>query len=156
VARLVVLLGRSPGVLRDVICSLLARGVVLDKVYVVGTRDSLFDEAEKVLHACPCPQGNAKTIPLHKIILPYNDIDSFEKLTHFRTTIRALANPNTIVDVTGGRKLMSVGAAIEALQVGVQVSYLLVPPQELERLKNCKPDENPCTCTTQNPKHITF
>ena len=48
------LLGRSPGVLRDVLCSLLGVGERVELVYVVGTMDSLFDEAERVLFECPC------------------------------------------------------------------------------------------------------
>ena len=85
------------------------------------------------------------------------DVDSLEKLFHFRSTIRRLIDGRTVVDVTGGRKLMSVGATLQAEREGARVSYLLIPPEELERIsRECQPDKDPCKCTAQKAKLITF
>ena len=155
VVRLVVLLGRSPGVLRDVLCSLLGVGERVELVYVVGTMDSLFDEAERVLFECPC--RGLEGVKVERVVLPYRDVDSLEKLFHFRSTIRRLIDSRTVVDVTGGRKLMSVGATLQAEREGARVSYLLIPPEELERInRECKPDKNPCKCTAEKAKLIIF
>ncbi len=137
--RLVVLLGLSPGVLHSVLC---AWRRVLSKdarVVLVATRRDVAKRAVELASKCPCPGLDAPPLRDESIvetfILERGDVDSLEALEELRSLLGSLGlGTRDAVDVTGGRKLASVAAAIYASSHGALVGYTLIPSEEYQRI----------------------
>jgi len=150
VPRLVALVGASPGALHTTLCLLLRRGIQVDEVLVVTTRREWGAEAIEIARSCPCPGTGEPPAPTatRTITLPYTDIESPHHLAQLRRTLATLLGPNTILDVTGGRKLMSIAAALEALRTGATIAATTILQEEYTRMHSA---QTPCDKTIRNP-----
>jgi CRISPR-associated protein Csx14 len=129
-ARLVSLVGRSPGTLHTVLCLLAREGARVGHVTIVATLPDAAEEAERIAQACPCPWTSrppAEGVPVEKLLLPYQDVTTSSHIRHLRQTIASLLTPDTVLDVTGGRKAMSIAAAIEAAAHGAAIVAAHIP-----------------------------
>ncbi len=154
--RLVSLVGTSPGVLHTTLCKLLEEGEIdpdeLEEVLVVSTLEQQAREALEIAGSCPCPATGKPPLPadakaaIH--LLPYSDIDSQQRLADLRKKLATLIQPGDIVDATGGRKAMSIAAAVEATAKGARVVMTHIPPEtyrevagETEPCRKTRPQE---------------
>ncbi len=123
--RLLSLLGASPGVLHTVLCLLLREGAAPEQVTVLATLLGVAEEALEIARSCPCPWTGTpplqEGINVELITLPYSDVDTAEKARDLRRRVAELLTPDTVVDVTGGRKSMAVAAAVEAAVRGAPI-----------------------------------
>ncbi|ALL01391.1 hypothetical protein Pyrde_1345 [Pyrodictium delaneyi] len=154
--RLVALIGASPGVLHTTLCLLRRKGIQVDEVVVVATRHEWGTEAIEIARSCPCPGEEAPPAPpaTRLLLLPSTDITGPQDITQLRKTLSRLLGPDTILDVTGGRKLMSIAAALEALRKGATITASIIPIHEYDRIRRAT---KPCDKTIQNPStaHLT-
>ena len=138
--RLVALVGASPGALHTTLCLLRQRGIQVDEVVVVATRREWGAEAVEIARSCPCPGTGEPPAPaaICIITLPYTDVEGPHHLAQLRRTLSTLLGPNTILDVTGGRKLMSIAAALEALRTGATIAATTIPHEEYTRIHSAQ------------------
>ena len=122
--RLVSLLGTSPGVVHTVLCLLAREGRQPKSVTIVATIPEAAREAVEIATGCPCPWTRGPPLArdqVRVVLLPYQDVDTAERVRDFRRRIAELLDLDTVLDVTGGRKAMAVAAAIEAATRGIPV-----------------------------------
>ncbi|BBD73326.1 hypothetical protein HS1genome_1715 [Sulfodiicoccus acidiphilus] len=107
--------------------------VKIDEIYVVRTRGEEVERAFRILRAlllC-CVKESP---PLRDVPLDLNDVDSPEDYAKFRGAVLKLVSPGDYVDVTGGRKVMSVAAAVVARERGAHVLTTLISTKEYARV----------------------
>ncbi|NOZ89330.1 MAG: hypothetical protein GXO15_05335 [Crenarchaeota archaeon] len=150
--RLVSLVGTSPGVLHTTLCKLLEHRLLsfseLDEVLVISTREQWATEAIEIARSCPCPAtGNSPLQPGVKTsiyVTPFNDVDSQERLHNLRGLLAEIIDEGDIVDVTGGRKAMTVTAVVEAKERGATVVMTHIPPETYREIAE---ETKPCRKT---------
>ena len=147
---LVSLLGTSPGTPHTTACKLLEEGVHLESYTILATLEQYAREAAAILTGCPCPATGKPPVQQQPrlILLPFTDVDTPEKLRTLRRTLTQLLDENTVLDITGGRKLMAVAAALEALQHGVTIVATILPDHIYNKTRTAK---TPCEKTA--PQH---
>ena len=147
---LVSLLGTSPGTPHTTACKLQEEGVEIEAYTIVATVEQHARQAAEILTQCPCPHtGKPPTNRQpHIILLPFTDVDTPEKLRTLRRTLSKLLTDTTILDVTGGRKIMAVAAALEALQHGASIVATILPDQLYDKIRRA---DKPCEKTA--PQH---
>jgi hypothetical protein len=155
VARLVSIVGASPGTLHTVLCLLEEQGVAPSELAVISTSPSWAHEALEIARSCPCPATGrpprAAAARTTVDILPFHDLEGPEHLAQLRRKLAGHLDPGTLLDVTGGRKLMAVAAALEALRAGAAVVAAMVPPEEYSRILA---ERSPCRKTSARAKLI--
>lgn len=148
--RLVSLVGRSPGTLHTVLCLLRRQGLQPGRVDIVATSAESAAEAERLARSCPCPDGLPALpgdTPVEHHVLPYGDVDSQERLREFRRLVAGLVEPGGLLDATGGRKAMSIAAAIEAAEKGATVLIAHIPWSSY--LEKARARGDPCAATAR-------
>ena len=152
--KLVSLLGTSPGTPHTTICILEQLGHSVRKHIIVATKGAALNEAITILTKCPCPATGkppASTTAIETITLPYNDIKSQEHLQQLRQTLAKILDTDTILDITGGRKIMAVAASLEALNHGATIITTTIPDQLYQEIKQAK---QPCNKTAPEKAKI--
>lgn len=145
--KLVSLLGTSPGTPHTTICILEQLGHHVRKHIIVATKGAALNEATTILKQCPCPATGkppASTTPIETITLPYNDIENQEHLRQLRHILAKILDTDTILDITGGRKIMAVAASLEALNHGATIITTTIPDHLYQEIKQAK---HPCNKT---------
>ena len=145
--KLVSLLGTSPGTPHTTICILKQLGHNIRKHIIVATKGAALSEAITILTQCPCPATNkppAQTTHIETITLPYNDIENQEHLKQLRQTLAKILDTETVLDITGGRKIMAVAASLEALNHGATIITTTIPDKLYQEIKQAK---QPCNKT---------
>ncbi|AWR98668.1 CRISPR-associated ring nuclease Crn1 [Metallosphaera hakonensis] len=141
--KLLVTLGTTPGGIFETFENL-KRGnyeaenhppVHISEVYVIRTSDPAVNLAWKLVKAVFACCGG-KEVTIADIPLEINDINSKQDFLTFKRAIKARLSPGDFVDFTGGRKAMSVAAAIEAREAGAKVVTTIIPQQEYVRITN--------------------
>jgi CRISPR-associated protein Csx14 len=146
VARLVSIIGRSPGTLHTLLCLLQQRGVRPEDVVVLSTSREAAEKAVELASACPCPGGPPplEGLPRPRIVeLPYPDVDNDERLSDFqRRLARLLASSprEVLLDASGGRKAMTAAAAYAAAHAGATVVLAQVPGSLYREALGAEPD----------------
>lgn len=142
--KLVCTLGTSPGGIFETFMNLKKGNyeaedsktpVEIDEVYVIRTSDAAVEFAWKLVKAifvcCERPQAKIVDIPVE--IQDINSIADFEK---FRSKLSSVISPKDYVDFTGGRKAMSVAAALVAMGVKAHVVTTIIPQEEYNRISS--------------------
>ena len=151
-AKLVSLIGASPGTAHTTACLLLSQGVHITKCILVATMEQVANEAEHILRTCKCPNtGKPPLMHTEKIILPFSDVKNAEHLRILREKLAKILDTNTILDITGGRKTMAVAAAIEALNHGATLVASIIPDKLYDQLRKAK---TPCQRTAPDKAWI--
>lgn len=146
-ARLVSLLGLSPGVAHTSLCLLAREGIVVDEIVLVGTQGEVLAEAEEIIRGCPCPwDGPPGPGRIVRVQLDFPDVRGPGDLERLGSILRGLLRRGDYLDITGGRKIMSAWAAIVALDQGAHVVASVVPPGEAERALRAR---DPCGKTVR-------
>ena len=135
-------LGRSPGTLHTTLCALLERGIRIEKVVVVATRGSAVDEAVEIARLCPCPGGGepplARGVELQVVTLGFEDVRGVGDLEEVRRLVSSIADRHTLIDVTAGRRVLALVAAVEGVRRGARIVYALVPYEEQVRAQSSR------------------
>ncbi|MEB2835826.1 MAG: hypothetical protein GSR80_000034 [Desulfurococcales archaeon] len=141
-ARLVSLLGMSPGTPHTVACLLAGEGYRLEEHVILATNPDVAREALGILSTCPCaPDGRPPGVPARVELLPFNDIREPGDLAALRRILGGILDADSILDLTGGRKLMAVAAALEALNRGSIIVSAIISDEDYRRIRDCR---EPC------------
>ncbi|AEM38356.1 hypothetical protein Pyrfu_0485 [Pyrolobus fumarii 1A] len=158
--RLVVLLGMSPGVLHTVLCALRANAATPTEVHIVATRRAPVHEAIEIARTCPCPGTDkpplAPSTTIHVHALRVDDVTDEEGINELLEKLEEATRgaKHAIIDVTGGRKLASIIAAMYSVRRGYTTIYTPIPHEEQQRINRA---ETLCDKTTRTPpKPITL
>jgi len=140
-AKLVSTLGTSPGGIFETYMNLRegnyegddVKPIDIKEVYVIRTSDKSVEFAWKLIKAIfSCCKREEVTIS--DIPLTMQDINSSEDFKKFRKEIFSRLNVGDYVDFTGGRKAMSVAAALAAREVKAHVITTIIPQNEYNRI----------------------
>ncbi|MCI2414096.1 MAG: CRISPR-associated ring nuclease Crn1 [Candidatus Aramenus sp.] len=147
--KLISTLGTSPGGIFETYVNLMlgnydaggenAGRVQIQEIYVIRTNDPDVDFAWKLLKAifvcCRAEKNGQGQVTLVDIPLNVNDINSRSDFQTFNNAVKNRINVGDYVDVTGGRKSMSVAAALAALSQRAHVVNTIIPQEELNRIQ---------------------
>jgi hypothetical protein len=152
-ARLVSLVGLSPGSPHTALCLLRGEGYPIDEVVLVGNVAGVVEEAARILRECPCPSGPPPAIGarVSSRLLGFPDIRGQADLAELASTLRGLLGRGDVVDITGGRKVAAAWSAIVALSVGARVAATIVPRGEAERALRAA---SPCGKTVRGARLV--
>lgn len=139
--KLIATLGTSPGGIFETYTNLIngtyesenPRQIEIQDVYIIRTKDKEVEFAWKLVKAlfiCMKVPAQIADIPL-----PINDITSKEDYEIFRKEIFQRINKGDFIDFTGGRKAMSVAAAIGAVKKEAYLVTTIIPQQEYNRIQ---------------------
>lgn len=139
--KLVSTLGTTPGGIFETFMNLRqgkyegedVKPIDIKEVYVIRTSDKGVEFAWKLVKAIfTCCKGGEVTIS--DIPLPMQDITSPEDFKKFRREVFSRVSVGDYVDFTGGRKAMSVAAALVAREVKAHVVTTIIPQEEYNRV----------------------
>ncbi|BCU67735.1 CRISPR-associated protein [Sulfolobales archaeon HS-7] len=140
--KLVATLGTSPGGIYETYKNLTTGNyegenvypVTIDEVYVVKTADPEVQLAGKlVMKIFLCLN---EKVSIAEIPLPMSDVTSKEDYEVIRRELRNKVQPGDYVDFTGGRKAMSVAAAIVAKDLRATPVTTIIPQEEYGRIQS--------------------
>jgi CRISPR-associated protein Csx14 len=141
--KLVSTLGTSPGGIFETYVNLRkgkyegdeVKAIDIKEVYVIRTLDKSVEFAWKLvksIFACCKEKGDEVTIA--DIPISIQDINSPDDFKKFKKEICSRINVGDYVDFTGGRKAMSVAAALSAREVKAHVVTTIIPQNEYNRI----------------------
>ncbi|MEW9492173.1 MAG: CRISPR-associated ring nuclease Crn1 [Candidatus Aramenus sulfurataquae] len=141
--KLVCTLGTSPGGIFETYKNLRGGNYEVDKtianatpieineVYVIRTSDKAVEFAWKLVKAIfACCREKGDEVTIADIPIPIQDITSPNDFKKFKNAILPKISVGDYVDFTGGRKAMSVAAALSAREVGAHVVTTIIPQGE--------------------------
>ncbi|QGR19648.1 CRISPR-associated ring nuclease Crn1 [Stygiolobus azoricus] len=142
-ARLIATLGTSPGGIFESYKNLIegnyqgdnVEKVKIDEVYIIRTSDKAVEFAWKLVKAIFTCCG-AKDVRVYDIPLSITDINSRQDFLTFKREVESKINNGDFVDITGGRKSMSVAAAMSARNRNAKIITTVVPQAEYNRVQN--------------------
>ena len=105
--------------------------VGIDEVYVV--RSAFVDftwRLVKVVFTCRGAGG----VVVRDLVAPMEDVEGPEDFRRFMDAVLSVMRSGDYVDLTGGRKAMSVAAALVAREVGAHLVTTIVPQEEYGRV----------------------
>lgn len=167
--RLIATLGTSPGGIIESFLYLVKVDPDLNDIVVIATSDPLVQKAYNILlsiFSC-CVKPNFRVM-LSKKDLPFPDISSSEDLKVFYQVAESIIEPGDYVDITGGRKAISVVAAMAAMNKGAKVLTTIIPQNEYTRInniiknmgnevkENCSEEEKKVVCSLISQKATTI
>ncbi|MFP3064814.1 MAG: CRISPR-associated ring nuclease Crn1 [Sulfolobus sp.] len=108
--------------------------VEIDTVYIIRTKDPEVEFAWKLVKAVfACCGGRNVTVA--DIPLPITDIFSRDDYLTFLRNVKDKISKEDYVDITGGRKAMSVAAAIAARYRNANILTTIIPQNEYNRIQ---------------------
>jgi len=139
--KLISTLGTSPGGIFETYTNLVngnyeaekPEKVQITEVYVIRTKDKEVEFAWKLVKAlfvCMKVPATIVDIPVNVV-----DITSKSDYEEFKKAVFDKISKGDFVDFTGGRKAMSVAAAIGALQRGANLVTTIIPQEEYNRIQ---------------------
>ncbi|AWR96166.1 CRISPR-associated protein [Acidianus sulfidivorans JP7] len=142
--KLISTLGTSPGGVFETLNNL-RRGnynskdnvvpVKITEVYVVRTKDRSVELAWKLIKGIFACCGDNE-VELVDIPLEISDINSVEDYDYFKKEVSSKISAGDYIDFTGGRKAMSVAAAIEAKRLNAHIVTTIIPQDEYNAIQS--------------------
>jgi len=131
--------GESPGIVTEAIDILLDKGINIEKVILITTKDSDIKEGAEFIkrhtHQYNTYQGrisvDVKTVEEFEDIITDNAIERFIKIT--KEIFSFHKKEDTYVCISGGRKNMSTLLALLAQIYKAKILFHIIPPQEIEK-----------------------
>lgn len=142
--KLISTLGTSPGGIYETYVNL-AKGnyegeegqpIEISEIYVIRTKDPDVEFAWELLKAIFVCCGTPKKVEIADIPLDINDVDSRSSFQLFNNAVKEKINVGDYVDITGGRKSMSVAAALAAVTMKAHVVNSIIPQKETNRIQD--------------------
>ncbi|ARM76921.1 CRISPR-associated ring nuclease Crn1 [Acidianus manzaensis] len=139
--KLVCTLGTSPGGIFETLGNLRKGNyeaenpipVNIKEVYVIRTSDKAVDIAWKLVKAIFACCGE-KDVTISDISLQITDITSNSDYELFMKEVSSRISKGDYVDFTGGRKAMSVAAAIAAKELNAHIVTTIIPQNEYNEI----------------------
>lgn len=140
--KLIATLGTSPGGIFESYTNLIngtyqaevVEKVPINEVYIIRTSDKAVEFAWKLVKAIFVCCGG-KNVTIADIPLSITDITSKDDYLVFKKAVEARINEGDYVDITGGRKAMSVAAAVSAMRRKAKILTTIIPPSEYNRIQ---------------------
>jgi len=112
-----------------------ASSTKINEVYVIRTSDKAVEFAWKLVKAIfACCREKDDEVIIADIPISIQDITSPNDFKKFKKEILSRISVGDYVDFTGGRKAMSVAAALSAREVGAHVVTTIIPQGEYNRI----------------------
>ena len=136
------------------LCALRSQRIEPREVHLVATSRAPVEEAVEIARRCPCPGGGGPPLSARTSIVVYRmrvgdvvDEDGVrELLEKLGEAVRGAGE--AVIDVTGGRKLASIIAAMFAVRRGYTAVYTPIPHEEQRRIDAAR---DPCGKTARTP-----
>ncbi|BFH74169.1 CRISPR-associated ring nuclease Crn1 [Sulfurisphaera javensis] len=140
--KLIATLGTSPGGVFETYTNLINGNyesdnpskVEIDTIYLIRTLDKDVEFAFKLVKALFICQKIPSEVVEIKINI--SDITNKQEYEQFKSQIFQKIGKGDFVDFTGGRKAMSVAAAIQALKRDAYLVTTIIPQSEYNRIQN--------------------
>nr|7YGL_A Chain A, CRISPR system ring nuclease SSO2081 [Saccharolobus solfataricus P2]7YGL_B Chain B, CRISPR system ring nuclease SSO2081 [Saccharolobus solfataricus P2] len=174
--KLVATLGTAPGGVIESFLYLVKKGENIDEVRVVTTSNAEVKKAWRIVRlmfVC-CIQEKFPKVEISEHPLDIEDIYSEDDLRKVREFVEKQLGEGDYLDITGGRKSMSVAAALAAKNKGVKIITSIIPQddynkiskkvrelKEIPEIKNrgeCRQEmkETYCSLIVQDARSIEF
>ncbi|QXJ29365.1 CRISPR-associated protein, Csx12 family [Saccharolobus shibatae B12] len=134
--KLVATLGTSPGGVIESFLYLVRKGQNIDEIRVVTTTNAEVKKAWKIVRLmfiC-CIQEKFPKVEISEHPLDIEDIYSEEDLKKVKEFIEKQLNEGDYLDITGGRKSMSVAAALAAKNRGAKIITSIISQDDYNRI----------------------
>ncbi len=136
--KLVSTLGTSPGGVLETFEYLVKKGVEITEIRVITTRNPEVDKAWRILNIlflC-CLKEKYPKVEIAKYQIDIDDINSEDDLRKFKEFIQGHLQPHDYMDITGGRKGMSVAAALAAKAAGALIVTSIISQQSYRTIND--------------------
>ncbi|AAY80420.1 CRISPR-associated ring nuclease Crn1 [Sulfolobus acidocaldarius] len=136
--KLVATLGTSPGGILETFLYLAKNGVDINEIRVITTRDPEVEKAWKIvklMFVC-CLKERFSKVEIIQFPVSINDINTEQDLKDFKAFVNNHISSEDYVDITGGRKGMSVAAALAAKSKGAKIVTSIIPQDEYRRIND--------------------
>ncbi|AOL16707.1 hypothetical protein BFU36_08320 [Sulfolobus sp. A20] len=174
--KLVSTLGTSPGGVLETFEYLMKNGVQITEIRVITTKNPEVEKAWRILNVlflC-CVKQKYPKVEIAKYQIDIDDINNEDDLRKFKEFIEGHLQPDDYMDITGGRKGMSVAAALAAKAVGAKIITSIISQQsyrsindkirnltnipELKRREECNEqlEKDYCELISKDAKTIVF
>jgi len=137
-AKLVATLGTSPGGVLETFLYLIKQGVEIDEIRVITTTNPEVEKAwkiVKIMFIC-CVKEKYPNVIISKHPVEMDDINNEEDLIKFKNFIEKQIGEGDYVDITGGRKGMSVAAALAAKKKGAKITTSIISQDSYREINN--------------------
>jgi CRISPR-associated protein Csx14 len=135
--KLVATLGTSPGGVAESLLYLNKIGILINDIEILLTSEPTVLKSYNIVSTIlTCCVNLGYDIYISKHVLPFNDIESNEELITLKTKLEEIINEGDYVDITGGRKAISVIAALIAKKKKAHVITSIIPQDEYTRINN--------------------
>ena len=157
--RLIASLGTSPGGIAESF-SYIANTykTVPGEVVVVATSSPKVDRAYNALLEIfsKCVKPRFGTVAIERVNISSDDIYSSEDLWELMEKVKGKIGRGDFVDVTGGRKVMSIALALAAMRAGARVITTVIPQEEYSRVQALleKGYSDPCELLSKQSRTI--
>ncbi|QGA54160.1 hypothetical protein GFS03_06035 [Sulfolobus sp. E5-1-F] len=134
--KLVATLGTSPGGVIETFLYLVRKGETIDEIRVVTTSNAEVKKAWKIIRLmfiC-CIQEKFPKVEISEHPLDIEDIYSEEDLKKVRDFVKKQLNEGDYLDITGGRKSMSIAAALAAKSKGAKIVTSIISQDDYNRI----------------------
>ncbi|TRM87002.1 hypothetical protein DJ521_04420 [Sulfolobus sp. E3] len=174
--KLVSTLGTSPGGVLETFEYLMKNGVQITEIRVITTKNPEVEKAWRILNVlflC-CVKQKYPKVEIAKYQIDIDDINNEDDLRKFKEFIEGHLQPDDYMDIKGGRKGMSVAAALAAKAVGAKIITSIISQQsyrsindkirnltnipELKRREECNEqlEKDYCELISKDAKTIVF
>jgi|BEDMetMinimDraft_2_1075160.scaffolds.fasta_scaffold04133_1 CRISPR-associated protein Csx14 len=137
--KLVATLGTTPGGILETFLYLRKKDSRLNEIVVITTSHESVRKAYDILVSmflCCIKERPKSNVIIKKIELDIDDITSSDDLDEFMNKINGVVEEGDYVDITGGRKGMSVAASIVAINKKAKVFTSIIPQDEYKEISN--------------------
>jgi len=168
--KLVASLGTSPGGILETFEYLRRNGVEINDIEVVKTKDNAVSKAYDYLlsmFSC-CIKLSYNDVIMGTLELPFSDITTSDDLNEMMKLVEPIINEGDYVDITGGRKAISMVMGLVAMKKKAHVITTIVPQSKYnevqEKLKkghqlvteNCSPSDKDFFCSLLTKDAVTI
>mgnify|MGYP001772793892 CR=1 FL=1 len=157
--KLIASLGTSPGGIAETF-SYIANTykAVPSEVIVITTSSPKVDKAYNVLLEIfsKCVRPKFGEVVIERLNISSDDIYSSQDLWELSEKVKGKMGKGDFVDVTGGRKVMSIALALVAIRSGAKVVTTVIPQEEYNRIQSLmeKGYSDPCELLSKQSRTI--
>ncbi len=157
--KLIASLGTSPGGIAETFSYIAnAYKSVPNEVIVITTSSPKVDKAYNALLEIfsKCVKPKFGEVLIERVNISSDDIYSSEDLWELSEKVKGKIGKGDFVDVTGGRKVMSIALALVAIKSGARVLTTIIPQDEYNRIQGLleKGYSNPCELISKQSRTI--
>ncbi|WP_338602198.1 CRISPR-associated ring nuclease Crn1 [Sulfolobus tengchongensis] len=136
--KLVATLGTSPGGILETFLYLIRKGENIEEIRVITTTNPEVEKAWKIvklMFVC-CIQEKFPKVEISKHPLDIEDVYTEEDLKKVKKFVEEQLNEGDYLDITGGRKSISVAASLAAKKKGARIITSIISQENYREINN--------------------